>query len=189
MGKLVVRLFRYTLVGEPPQDPVCVLVAAPHTSNWDFILMIAMAWATGVDPMWLGKKEMFAGPAGWLFRRMGGVPVDRENPVGLVDAMVGLARSGTHAAILIPPEGKRVKGTHWKSGFRRIAVGADVPVTLSFLDKPTRTGGYGPTLRMTDDVVADMDAIRAFYADKHGMRPGRFAPPHLREEEAVTNRA
>jgi 1-acyl-sn-glycerol-3-phosphate acyltransferase len=163
------------------------MVAAPHTSNWDFILMLAMAWASRIDPVWLGKKEMFVGPAGWLFRKLGGVPVDRKSPVGLVDAMVGLARSGHHVAILVPPEGTRVKGTHWKSGFRRIAAGADVPVSLSFLDKPTRTGGYGPTLHMTDDITADMDAIRAFYADKHGMRPGRFTPPRLREEDVVSS--
>ncbi len=84
----------------------------------------------------------------------------------------------------IPPEATRSVGTYWKSGFRRIAKGADVPVVLSFLDQPTRTGGFGPSLTMTDDVVADMDQIRAFYADKHGMRPGRFTPPLLREESA-----
>ena len=88
-------------------------------------------------------------------------------------------------AILIPPEGTRAKKTHWKSGFRRIAIGADVPVLLSFLDGPTRTGGYGPSLRMTDDVVGDMDKIRAFYADKHGMKPGLFTPPELPEEAAI----
>src|SRR5688572_17584334 len=104
------------------------MVAAPHTSNWDFIMMMAMAWATGVKPVWLGKKEMFAGPAGWLFRKLGGVAVDRENPVGLVDEMVGRASGGEPIAILIPPEGTRSKETHWKSGFRRIALGADVPV-------------------------------------------------------------
>lgn len=184
-GNVVVRLFRYRLVGSPPNEPVCVMVAAPHTSNWDFILTMAMAWASELDIVWLGKKEMFAGPARWLFRAMGGVPVDRENPVGLVDEMVDLARTGHRVAIIIPPEATRAKKTYWKSGFRRIAMGADVPVVLSFLDQPTRTGGFGPSLRMTDDVVADMDQIRAFYADKHGMRPGRFTPPLLREESAV----
>ena len=158
------------------------MVAAPHTSNWDFILMIAMAWASGLSPVWLGKKEMFAGPAAWLFKAMGGIPVDRKQPADLVEAVVALAASGRHAAIVISPEGTRTQGTHWKSGFRRIALGADVPLCLSFLDGPTRTGGFGPTFALTDDVVADMDVIRAFYADKHGMRPGRFTPPLLREE-------
>ena len=102
------------------------MVAAPHTSNWDFILTMAMAmaWASELDIVWLGKKEMFAGPARWLFRAMGGVPVDRENPVGLVDEMVDLARTGHRVAIIIPPEATRAKKTYWKSGFRRIARGA-----------------------------------------------------------------
>lgn len=175
------------MVGDPPTEPVCVMVAAPHTSNWDFILMMAMAWANDIDPVWLGKKEMFAGPAAPMFRALGGIPVDRQHPAGLADAMVSLTTSGRHRAILIPPEGARARKTHWKSGFRRIALGAGVPVVLTFLDGPTRTGGFGPSLTMTDDVVADMDAIRAFYADKHGMRPGRFTPPLLREEAEVTD--
>ena len=162
-----------------------MIVAAPHTSNWDFIMMIAMAWASDISPVWLGKQEMFSGPAGWLFRKMGGVPVDRENPGSLVDTMVALAGSDRRVGILVPPEGTRALKTHWKSGFRRIAMGADIPVVLSFLDKPTRSGGFGPTMRMTEDLCGDMDLIRAFYIDKHGMKPGRFTPPLLREEAAV----
>ena len=159
-----------------------MLVAAPHTTNWDFVMMISMAWATGVNPVWLGKRELFTGPKGWFFRKLGGVAVDRDAPGDLVQSLVGLATSGEPVAILVPPEGTRKKGEYWKSGFRRIAMGADVPVVLSFLDGPTRTGGYGPTLEMTKDATADMDRIRAFYADKHGMKPGRFTEPRLREE-------
>ena len=176
---------RFELVGEAPSEPVCVMVAAPHTSNWDFVMAMAMGWSEGLSFVWLGKREMFAGPAAWLFRRLGGIPVDRENPVGLVDELVAMASSGRQVAILVPVEAARARKDHWKSGFRRIAREADVPVVLTFLDRPTRTGGFGPTLEMTDDVVADMDRIRAFYADKHGLRPGRFTPPLLREEEAV----
>src|SRR6478735_8162167 len=83
LARVVLALSRYKITGTPPEDPVCVMVAAPHTSNWDFILMIAMAWHTGVSPVWLGKKEMFWGPLAPLFRAMGGIPVDRENPAGL----------------------------------------------------------------------------------------------------------
>jgi 1-acyl-sn-glycerol-3-phosphate acyltransferase len=185
VGTLVIKLFRFTIVGEPPRDPLCVMVAAPHTSNWDFILALAIAWAKETDVAWLGKQEMFTRPTGWLFRKLGGVSVDRENPGGLVQEMIDLAGSGRRMVILIPVEGTRKKSTHWTSGFRRIAQGADLPVVLSFLDRPTRTGGFGPTLRMTDDVRADMDAIRAFYADKHGLKPGQFTPPRLCEEDAA----
>ena len=178
----MVKLFRFTIVGEAPTDPVFVLIGAPHTSNWDFPITMAIVWATGLDAVWLAKKEMFKGPTGALFRWMGGVPVDRENPLGLVEAMIDLAQSGKHKAVLIAPEGGRNKGDYWKSGFRRIALGAHLNVGLCFVDRPTRQGGYGPVLTMTADIRADMDMIRAFYSDKQGMRPGRFTPPLLREE-------
>ncbi len=157
---------------------------APHTANCDFVLTIAIAWASGLDPVWLGKREMFVGPTGWILRKMGGVPVDRQNPEGLVGSLIGMA-SSSRVAILIAPEGSLAAVTYWKSGFRRIALGAGVPVVLSYLDRPTRTGGFGPTLSMSDDVGADMDAIRDFYSDKHGVKPGRFAVPRLREEVSL----
>ena len=89
------------------------------------------------------------------------------------------------SAIVIPPEATRSIGTYWKSGFRRIAADAGIPIVLTYLDGPSRTGGYGPIFHPTSDVVADMDRIRAFYADKHGLRPDRFTEPRLREEEAA----
>lgn len=182
LARLVLKLARYRIVGEPPTDPVCVLVAAPHTSNWDFILMIAMAWNSGIDPVWLGKKEMFWGPMRPLFKAMGGIPVDRQSPAGLASTVAGLAAAGHVSAIVIPPEATRSLGTHWKSGFRRIAQDAGIPIVLTFLDGPSRTGGFGPSFHPTDDVVADMDIVRAFYADKEGVKPGRFTPPLLQAE-------
>lgn len=185
LAKTVLRIARYRIVGQPPTDPVCVLVAAPHTSNWDFPLMLAMAWASGLRPVWLGKREMFWGPMAPVFRALGGIPVDRDNPAGLAQRVAKLAGDGAVSAVVIPPEATRAKKTYWKSGFRRIAADAGVPVVLTYLDGPTRTGGFGPALHPTDDVVADMDVVRAFYADKHGVKPGRFTPPLLREEEAA----
>lgn len=182
----MLKISRYRVVGDPPTAPVCVMVAAPHTSNWDFPLMLAMAWISGINPVWLGKKEMFWGPLAPLFRAMGGIPVDRENPKDLVAQVAARSRAGHVNAIVIPPEGTRSKGEYWKSGFRRIAADAGIPIVLTYLDGPTRTGGFGPLFHATDDVVADMDLIRAFYADKGGVKPSRFTPPLLREEEAAT---
>ena len=186
LARVVLALSRFRITGEAPTDPVCVMVAAPHTSNWDFILMIAMAWRTGVDPVWLGKKEMFWGPLAPLFRAMGGIPVDRENPAGLADTVAGLAHAGHVSAVVIPPEATRSHGEYWKSGFRRIAIDAGVPIVLTYLDGPTRTGGFGPTFTPSDDVVADMDVVRAFYADKRGLKPHLFTEPRLREEASAT---
>jgi 1-acyl-sn-glycerol-3-phosphate acyltransferase len=185
LARLVLACSRYKVTGQPPTAPVCVMVAAPHTSNWDFILMIAMAWRSGISPVWLGKKEMFWGPMAPLFRAMGGIPVNRQNPAGLADKVAGLAREGRVSAVVIPPEATRSLGTVWKSGFRRIAIDAGIPIVLTYLDGPTRTGGFGPTFMPTDDVVADMDVVREFYADKHGLKPHLFTPPLLREEQAV----
>lgn len=186
LARVVLAISRYRIVGEPPSEPVCVLVAAPHTSNWDFFLMLAMAWHSGLSPVWLGKKEMFWGPMAPLFRQLGGIAVDRESPAGLADAIVARAKDGEVTAIVIPPEATRSKREFWKSGFRRIAADAGIPISLTFLDGPTRTGGFGPTFHPTDDVTADMDLIRAFYADKQGVKPGRFTTPLLREESAVS---
>jgi 1-acyl-sn-glycerol-3-phosphate acyltransferase len=175
---------RYRLVNSPPGDvPVCVLVAAPHTSNWDFFLMLAMAWESGLTPRWLGKREMFAGPMRPIFRALGGVPVDRENPGSLVADVAAHAGAATALAVVVPAEGTRAKGEYWKSGFHRIAREAKVPIVLSYLDGPTRTGGFGPTIHPSGDVKADMDLIRAFYEDKGGVKPENKTTPRLRDEE------
>ncbi len=172
-------------MSDPPEGTdVAVLVAAPHTSNWDFPLMLAMAWDAGINPRWLGKKQLFRGPAGPIARALGGVSVDRDDPRGLVEQLVAQAGSAEQLAIVVPAEGTRSAGTHWKSGFRRIARDAGIPYVLTWLDGPTRTGGFGPALHPTDDVVADMDAVRAFYADKRGVKPVNRTEPRLREEDA-----
>jgi 1-acyl-sn-glycerol-3-phosphate acyltransferase len=189
IGSLILKAFRTRVVGDAPADPVCVLVCAPHTSNWDFILMLGIAWSAGIDPAWLGKKEMFRGPLGPLFRKLGGISIDREAASGAVDDLVDAAKVRPHLAIVIPAEGTRDKGTYWKSGFRRIAAAADIPIVLAFVGGPDNTCGFGPRLEVTDDVVADMDVIREFYADKGGLRPDRFTPPKLREEEAAATGA
>ena len=182
IGRLVLKMFRTEMVGEPPLGKTCVLVCAPHTSNWDFVLMLAMAWSTGLDPVWLGKQEMFREPFGWIFRKMGGIPVDRDNPGALIDDIVRESKTKESMSIVIPVEGTRGKREYWKSGFRRIAMAADVPLVLAYVGGPDNTCGFGPTLPVTHDVVADMDLIREFYTDKAGVKPENFTPPLLREE-------
>ena len=158
-----------------------MLVAAPHTSNWDFLLMLAMAWKSGIKVRWLGKDAMFQGVFGPIMRALGGIPVDRENPAGLVDGMAARLGSGESFALVVPAEGTRGKGEYWKSGFRRIAAAADVPIVLRYLDGPTRTGGFGLVMRPTDDVVADMERVSEFYSDKLGETPENRTEPKLSE--------
>jgi 1-acyl-sn-glycerol-3-phosphate acyltransferase len=183
LARLVLAVSRYRITGRPPEDPTCVLVAAPHTTNLDFPLMLAIAWRSGLSPHWLGKKEMFRFPFGPLLRAVGGIEVDRDNARGIVGQLADRARAGNASVIVVPPEGTRSKGDYWKSGFYRIAVDAQIPIVLGYLDGPTKSGGFGPTFVPSGDIAADMDVIRAFYVDKRGVRPGKFTTPRLREED------
>lgn len=176
-------LSRWTFVPESPRvGGARVIIGAPHTSNWDFIFMLCISWNEGLRPRWLGKKSLFAGWRGPFMRALGGIPVDRSNPAGLVESLVAQVRTHDDLAIVVTPEGTRSAGTDWRSGFYRIARATGVPLTLGYVDRPTRTCGLGETLRLTGDVASDMDRIRAFYADKSGLRPQLRTEPRLRDE-------
>jgi 1-acyl-sn-glycerol-3-phosphate acyltransferase len=177
------RLSRWRLRSEPAPAEAGLLIGAPHTSNWDFVLMLAIAWKLGIDVRWLGKHTLFAGWKGPVMRALGGIPVDRRDPSGVVTEVLGRVRAGEVFHLVVTPEGTR-SGDGWKSGFYRIAREADLPVTLGYVDRTTMTTGLGPTLRLTGDVRADMDRVRAFYADKAGLRPALRTEPRLRSEDA-----
>lgn len=186
MKKVLARFFlwlsRLTFVGEPPKES-CVLVAGPHTSNWDFLFMLSYAWVTDVPLRWLGKEELFKGPMGPIMRATGGIAVDRDHPGGLVEQMAERFRDGPRMGLVITPEGTRGKRDYWKSGFYRIARAADVPIVLGYIDWPNRTGGFGPTFKLTGDVRADMERIRDLYDNITGIRPQGQTSPRLREED------
>ncbi len=177
-------LFRWKTVRLDHEIPTpCVVIAAPHTSNWDFPAMLASARYNNLDVKWLGKREMFVGPFAPIFRRLGGVAVERSAGGDLVGQMVELLRSNPDLMVIVPAEATRGKVDYWKSGFYRIAREAQVPIQLSYVDRTTRSSGFGPSILPTGDVSSDMDLIRSFYADKEGIKPGRFSAPRLREED------
>jgi 1-acyl-sn-glycerol-3-phosphate acyltransferase len=178
---------RWTHRSEPvPADGTGILVGAPHTSNWDFVFMLAITWQLGLHIRFLGKRSLFAGPLGPVMRALGGIPVDRSNPAGLVDEVIARVRAGERFYLVVTPEGTRGKAAHWKSGFYRIARDTGLPVTLGYVDRRTMTTGLGPTLRLTGDLGADMERVRAFYADKTGLRPANRTEPRLREEHPAS---
>ena len=180
VARLLLRLAGWRVVGDIPRTGV--LVGAPHTSNWDFVLMLLVMWRGGVPPRFLAKQELFRGPAGWLLRRLGGIPVDRSNAGGIVRELVSHARADEDFLLIVAAEGTRKKTEYWKSGFYRIAQQSGLPVVLGFIDGPTKTAGFGPTFAPSGDVGADMERIRAFFADKHGVRPAHRPEPRLRDE-------
>lgn len=187
--RLLARAFwsfsKWNLVTEPAPNRPTILVGAPHTSNWDFVVMLAIAWRMRVDVHWLGKHSLFTGWRGPIMRGLGGIPVDRSDPSKIVTEVVDRMRDGEVFALVITPDGTRGGHTHWKSGFHRIAMATGMPVTLGYLDTATRTTGLGPTLELTGDIAADMDRIREFYADKRGIRPHLQITPRLREEDSA----
>jgi 1-acyl-sn-glycerol-3-phosphate acyltransferase len=182
VGRFLLWLLGWRAVGSPPDLPRYVFIAAPHTSNWDGLLLLAFAGYYRLKVHWLGKKSIFWGPFGWWFRRLGGIPVDRSRANDLVQRLGAQIRAADRFALAIPPEGTRHFTDHWKSGFYHIARAAGVPVALGFLDFAKREGGFGPTIDLTGDVRADMDKVRAFYADKRGKHPDQFSTIRLREE-------
>ena len=180
-ARLVLRLARWKTVGRAPTRGI--LVGAPHTSNWDWVLTILLAWDNSVQLRLLVKQDFFKGPLGPLMRATGGVPLDRKSPGATIRRLLADADDDEAFLLGIAAEGTRGKGEYWKSGFYRISQQTGIPITLAFLDGPSRTVGFGPTFAPTGDVRADMDLIREFYADKTGIRPESATVPRLREEE------
>lgn len=189
LRRLLARAFwsisKWRLVTEPAPDRPTVLIGAPHTSNWDFVFMLAIAWRLDMHFRWLGKSSLFRGWRGPIMRKLGGIPVDRSAPSAVVSEVVARIRSGEVFGLVVTPDGTRSGHSHWKSGFYRIARDTDMPVTLGYVDRTTMTTGLGPTFALTGDVSRDMDRIRAFYADKSGARPEHRVEPRLREEITV----
>jgi 1-acyl-sn-glycerol-3-phosphate acyltransferase len=159
------------------------MIAAPHTSNWDFPLTLAIARVSGVRIKWLGKASLFRGPMGPIMRWLGGVSIDRSAASGMVGSLADEFARRDQLVLVVPAEGTRSRGDHWKSGFYRIAQQADVPIVCAYVDSSTRSSGFGGPIRPTGDVRADMDLIRSIYAGKVGLKPAGTTTPHLREED------
>lgn len=150
-----------------------VLIGSPHTSNWDFPLALLLMRAIGIEGHWIAKHTVFRWPVGWFMRKLGGLPVDRTASHNFVDQIVQLFDERDRLVITIAPEGTRKKTAHWKTGFYYIALGADVPIVLGYLDYPRKRGGLGPMIQPSGDLEADLDRMKEFYADKTGRHPGK----------------
>lgn len=182
-GALYLRLAGWRVEGHLPDFAKGVLIAAPHTSNWDLPFMLAIAYVLGLRPSWLGKRELFRWPFGWLMRWLGGVPVDRRASQNLVQQAIDRFAAAHRLFLVVPPSGTRRRATYWKSGFYHIARGAGVPIICTFLDYRRKVGGIGPVVRPSGDVRADMRTIRGFYAGIVGRYPALTTPVRLREED------
>ncbi len=175
----ILRLAGWRVVGDVPR-PKCVLIGAPHTSNWDFPLAILGLWALGVEARWVGKHTLFRRPFGWIMRRLGGIPLDRDRTRHFVREVVGWFEREPALCLVIAPEGTRSRREAWRTGFYWIAHGAGVPIGLGFLDFARKELGVGDVLVPTGDIEADFERLRAFYADKTGKHPEQLSPIRVR---------
>lgn len=173
--KWLYRTAGWKAEGTLPATRKFVLIAAPHTTNWDFPVFLGAALCLGIPPNWMGKSGLFKPPFGGLMRGLGGVPVDRSKSSNLVDQMVAAFKSADQMILTIPPEGTRSRTTNWKSGFWHIARGAKVPIVCGFADYKRKAAGVGPVIEPTDDFEADMARIMSFYRDITGKFPDQFA--------------
>jgi len=183
IASVYLKVFGWRTGSEAPSTDTFVLIAAPHTSNWDGVHMVALSWVFGIRIRFMAKHTLFEGKWGWFFRWVGGVPVDRRKPQGLVEQMVEQFERGQPLILGVPPEGTRSRREYWKSGFYQIAVAAKVPIVMGYLDFAKKEGGFGGQFMPSGDIHQDMDVIRAFYATKSGKYPELFAVPRLRAED------
>jgi 1-acyl-sn-glycerol-3-phosphate acyltransferase len=189
IGRTYLRALGWEEEGERPSVESFVLIAAPHTSNWDLPFTLALSYVFDVPIRWAGKHTLFQPPFGWAMRMLGGIPIRRDRRENRVGQLAGLFAEHPKLALTVPAEGTRGHTEYWKSGFYHIAGQAQVPIVCGYLDYARKRGGFGLTFVPSGDVRADMDQIRAFYADKVGKYPELFGPVRLREEDAAEAQA
>ena len=172
LGRLILRLLGWRMVGVLPDVPKCVIIAAPHTANLDFVVGMSLVFALSLDARWIGKKELFHGPFGPLFRWLGGIPVDRSSPQGVVEDAVEAFRSRDRMLLAIAPEGTRRTVHRWKTGFYRIAAGAGVPILCGFFDRQRREVGFRGLVHPGGAMEREIAELEAWYTP---LRSGALA--------------
>ena len=184
LARAFLSVCRWKLIGGPPDTQKFVLIAAPHTSNWDLLWLLMMAWAHEIPIRWLAKAELFVGPVGWFLRSLGGVPVRRQQSENRVEVSAQAFTENERLVLVVPPEGTRSYTDHWRSGFLYIARAAGVPLVPSALDYGAKVGEIGAPVDPGQHTAEVMDELRSFYRGRAGRKPELFGPVRLREEAA-----
>lgn len=170
------RLFGWRAVGKVPKGlRKYVIIAAPHTSYWDFPLFVLIVFALRMNLNVFIKHTLFIGPLGWFLRYCGGVPVDRRAAGARVRQTVQEFEKNDDMVLLITPEGTRSPQPNWKTGFYHIASEANVPIAIAFLDTAARRAGIDHFFTPTGDLDKDLSEIKAFYDAKRGLKPENYA--------------
>ena len=159
----------------PAHTAKCVLIAAPHTSNWDLPYTLMVAFVLKLNIYWMGKNSLFKPPFRSVMMWLGGIPVNREQSTNLVTASAEALRTAEGLVqLVVPPEGTRSKTRYWKTGFYYIALGAKVPIVMAYMDYANKRSGLGPVVYPSGDIEKDMLLVKAFYAPFKGKNADQF---------------
>ena len=170
---LAFRLAGWHVDGTPPDLRKYIIIGAPHTSNWDFILFLGVIFRLKVQVRFMGKAELFRSPLGWFFYYCGGIPVDRSKSTGLVEQTVDACEKAEKFILVIAPEGTRHGVKEWKRGFYHIAKGAGIPIVMAKVDGKNKTVHVGQVFHPTEDMEADMKVIQGAFTGMTGIRPNK----------------
>jgi len=173
LARFFMRLFGWHIDGKLPDISKFILIGAPHTSNWDFVLFLGVVFTLRVNVHFMGKAELFRSPLAWFFRYCGGIPVDRKKSTGLVEQMVKVSNESENFILTITPEGTRHQVVEWKRGFYHIAKEAGIPIVIAVVDGKHKTVRIGQVFHLTEDVEADMKAIQGYFTGVVGINPRR----------------
>ena len=181
LAALILRLLGWRTVYTQPPGPKSVVPVYPHTSNWDFPLGVMFKAKHGVDLNWAGKDSMFRWPLKRFFLWLGGVPINRRESTGLIAQLVATFAQSERICMCIAPEGTRAKTDHWKTGFYRLALEANVPVGLGFIDYHRKLLGIERWVTLTGNEAEDLAMFREYYADKTAFDPQKAGDIRFRE--------
>lgn len=176
ISKFILKILGWRIINELPDDKKYMLIAAPHTSNWDFPLGLLVKFSEKIKLNYLGKGALFDSPFGWFFRALGGIPVYRKKKLNMVDQMVEQFNQREKMILAMSPEGTRAYLDFWKSGFYHIAYKAGVPIAMGTLDFGNKMVRLGNAFMPTGNIHEDMKIIGEFFAGVKGKKPENQGP-------------
>lgn len=176
LARVILKACGWTMAGEVPPFEKAVLIVAPHTSNWDGFWLLVYKLVLNVELRFFAKQTLFWWPLGWLLRTLGALPVDRRSKTSYVQQLVNAFATEDRLFLALAPEGTRKRLPYWKTGFYEIAMAANVPIVLGFIDYRKKEMGIGLTLPPTRVVEQDLEIIRDFYQSKEARRPENRSP-------------
>ncbi len=176
ISRVILKIIRWKIVGSIPSDQrKYVLIVAPHTSNWDFVLFVLTVSVLRLKPSVLIKSTLFVGPLGWFLRYCGAIPVNRSQANSLVSYIASIYQEHEDFVLIVTPEGTRSPNANWKRGFHHVATAAQVPILIVYVDSVIKTIGIEGVMEPTDDIEGDIIKLKKFFDTKSGLKPKNYA--------------